>query len=149
MFQFTSLLRSRFLVLPAVLQRIFLWAAVLNFFHIVLTLWVFSHETAEKVFMFQIDKIMHFAGGVFTAGVCTVAGFARTRTQFIICTLIIGVLWEIWEVAFLQDQRALFSLYYWAWFSDTALDLAADVLGAYWWSNLLFSKQFSVQEKGA
>lgn len=139
MLHFISLVRARFRVLPLMLQRVFLWATLLNFSWIVGTLWVFSRGTSQRLSLLQLDKMMHFGGGICIAGLVTVLGLGTTRRHYLVWVFVVGVLWEIWEVAFLQDQQTLFSLYYWAWFSDTMLDLAADVLGAYRWSNLLLS----------
>lgn len=129
-------LRQRFYGFPPLLQRVFLTAAMFNCLWLLGTLWAFSRSTSQLLFALQLDKAMHFGGGIFVAGLVMMAGWAHERRQYLIWALAVGVLWEIWEVLFLADQREFFRMQFFGWFFDSGIDLVADMLGAYWWVNL-------------
>ncbi|MBI2640030.1 MAG: hypothetical protein HYW90_04055 [Candidatus Sungbacteria bacterium] len=130
-------IRARLSGLGATLKAGILLAAVLIVAWIVFTLWIFPSEIDELLSLFQVDKGLHFTGGFFAAGLLFVFLAARRKTVFIFAIVVIGVLWEVWEVAFLADQFLRFRNYPALWAVDTFFDLIFDVLGAYFFAEAL------------
>lgn len=106
---------------------------------LLLTLFILTKDQLYVISELQLDKIIHFAGGLFLAGILFFARAVSGRYFLLLAVFVAGALWEIWEVFFLPDQmvRALSEFPFWA--SDTFFDLVADVLGAYFFADFLES----------
>ncbi|MEK7082337.1 MAG: hypothetical protein AAB915_01505 [Patescibacteria group bacterium] len=141
----TSLNTRRFLALVFVL--FFVWMIFAQFFA--------SREALRAIDAYHIDKAFHFLGGIWIVG-----ALARVRTRMssrltavkrldtaprrirnfavLLFVLVIGVLWEVVELAVFPEVRHLFRDLYPYWLSDTAGDIVLDMLGgacALFWMN--------------
>jgi hypothetical protein len=96
------------------------------------TFFLTPHETGF-LSKLQIDKLIHFSGGLAAAGILFLALGLKFPKTIIISVLFIGLLWEIWELKYLSSQLNLFINNFYIWFFDTLGDLAADILGAIFW----------------
>ena len=128
--------RERFQGLSAPTRAAFVLSIVLIFFWLATTLWFITKEQAEFLTKLQIDKIMHFAGGIFFAGFVFITSQGTRRSALIGSVFLAGILWEIWEVIFLPDQLARFRIEFVLWTADSLFDVAADILGAYFFYDL-------------
>lgn len=93
--------------------------------------WFMDPQTNEVISALQVDKIIHFLGGIFAAGLIFLSSGFRSKGLLFGLTVVIGILWEVWEVVFLPDQRMRLDTNFPLWLSDSSLDLVADFLGAY------------------
>ena len=129
--------RERFDGLSAKQKTLFIASVAVIFLWLAATLLVLNEARVDFVSGFQVDKIAHFGGGVFVAGFFyfVYAISDRRRNLYIIVT--VGILWEIWELLFLPVQLSRFNREFLWWFSDTAFDLVADILGTWFWVNFI------------
>lgn len=128
---FLGNITSRFRGLGFKLQIGFLIAAVLIILWFALTVWILPYEVDELLSLFQVDKLLHFTGGFFAAELILISSGLEKKRIILLAVLLIGIVWEIWEVVFLPDQLTRFNSHPIFWASDTFFDLIADVLGAY------------------
>ena len=110
--------------------------SVLSVFFWLMAFWLTTKDQSELLSELQIDKIIHFAGGFFSASVVFLALGNIRRAKLIVLVFAIGILWEIWELLFLPDQLARFRMEFVLWTADTLFDLVADILGAYFFAGL-------------
>lgn len=130
-------IRARLSGLDAKFKTGILLAAVLIVAWIVLTLWVFPNEVDELLTLLQVDKGLHFTGGFFAAGLLVLFFAVKRKAVFIFSVLLIGIIWEVWEIVFLTDQFSRFANYPIFWAVDTFFDLIFDVLGSYFFAEML------------
>ncbi len=132
----TGNIRKKFAVLSAAERLLIAFSAVAILLWLVATLLVLNEAQADFLSEYQVDKLVHFGGGVFAAAFLYLVFGLDKRKQTLYLIFFVGVLWEIFEILFLPDQLSRFRHEFLWWFSDTAFDLIADVLGAYFWVNL-------------
>lgn len=99
--------------------------------------WFLDPQRAETITALQIDKVIHFIGGIFAAGLLFLTFNWRSRLVLILGALAIGMLWEIWEVIFLPDQLTRLHSNFLLWLFDSLFDLIADMLGAYFFAETI------------
>lgn len=128
---FVKKYRERFAELLPFARRVIAFSGLATFFWIASTSWILGHDANEILAFLQVDKIIHFAGGVFVAGMLMIGGGILRRARLVIMVAIVGVLWEVWEIYFLPDQLIRFHSEFYLWLFDSALDFCADLLGAY------------------
>lgn len=128
--------RERFQGFSAVMQACFILSAVFSLFWLAAIFWLVTKDQAEFLVEFQIDKIIHFAGGFFSVSMVFLAVGNIRRRNLIALVFVIGILWEIWELLFLPDQLARFHSEFAFWAADSFFDLVADILGAYFSTEL-------------
>lgn len=111
---------KRFLTLLFIL--FFVWMIFTQFFA--------SREILRAIDAYDIDKAFHFLGGVWVVGILSSFLCLRQRGFAIAVLLfIVGIAWEIIELAVFPEVRHLFRDLYPYWLSDTAGDIVIDMLG--------------------
>lgn len=101
---------------------------------IVLLLWmaytqfVASKETLKLIDYYHFDKVLHFLGGVFVAGIL-VSYFKFFKVQIFLLVVLAGIGWEVFEVLFLPEVRDFYIKFYTNWLTDTAGDIIFDMAG--------------------
>ena len=118
-------------------RALFIASVVIIFLWLAATLLVLNEAQVDFISALQLDKIVHFGGGVFVAGLFYFAYAVSDRRRNLYLILAVGILWEIWELLFLPDQLLRFRYAFLWWFSDTVFDLIADILGAWFWVNII------------
>ena len=130
-------LRERFNGLSASPRALFIASVAIIFLWLAATFLVLNEAQVDFISGLQLDKMVHFGGGIFVAGFFYFAYAISDRRRGIYIVLAVGILWEIWELLFLPDQLSRFRHEFFWWLSDTAFDLVADILGAWFWVNLI------------
>lgn len=128
-------IRKKFAVLSAAERLLIALSGATIFLWLVATLLVLNEAQAEFLSEYQVDKLVHFGGGIFVAVFLYLALGIYKRKTTLYFVFFVGILWEIFEIIFLPDQLSRFRYEFLWWFSDTAFDIIADVLGAYFWVN--------------
>ena len=128
---------NRFRDLPWDVKFLFVVSFFIAFAWIFTTRFVFTQNQNDWLSEFQIDKIVHFSGGIFIAGIFSIYSNKTQRRLLIFWTLAVGILWEIWEILFFPDQYIRYQVHFLLWLTDTLGDIAADILGAYFLANIL------------
>ncbi|MDO8560744.1 MAG: hypothetical protein Q7R91_00840 [bacterium] len=136
-------IRTRFNNFSIVERQLFMGVFFLMCLWLFLTLYFLNDNQADFLSEYQVDKIVHFSGGIFAAMLLFLfLGWGKAeKTRYLYAALIIGVLWEIFEIIFLPDQLKRYRYAFNWWFADTSLDVVADVLGAYFGVSLLLNAQ--------
>ncbi len=132
----TASIRKKFAGLPAAERLLVAISTAAILLWLVATLLVLNAAQADFLSEYQVDKMVHFGGGIFAAAFFYLVFGIYKRKKTLYLVFFVGVLWEIFEIIFLSDQLSRFRHEFLWWFSDTAFDLIADVIGAYFWTNL-------------
>lgn len=98
-----------------------------------LTTFILDFKTSSFLSELQIDKLVHFSGGVAAAGILSLFLKFKFPKKLIIPVLFIGLIWEVWELTCLPSQFGIFTNNFYIWLFDTLGDLASDILGAFFW----------------
>lgn len=117
-------------------ERLFAVFGIATLLWLVLTDWVLPRGLFDLLTLLQVDKIIHFSGGAFVAGLLIVGSNIRGRMRITLLVAAVGILWEIWEIYFLPEQMVRFRREFFLWLSDSVLDFFSDMLGAYFFSKL-------------
>lgn len=115
MFKFSS----KF-ILYSIGAVLFLWISYTQF--------IAPKETLKLIDYYNIDKVMHFLGGFFVAGMSTFY-FKLSKVKIFLLVILLGVGWEIFEVLSIPDVRYFYSKFYAYWLSDTVGDIIFDMVG--------------------
>lgn len=109
---------------------------------LVAIVWMYSttffldFETSYFLSELQIDKLVHFSGGVAAAGTLSLLFGFKFPKKIIISVLFIGLVWEVWELTCIQSQLDLSQSDFYIWFFDTLGDIVSDILGAFFWAKI-------------
>lgn len=97
-----------------------------------LTFFLLEAEKTDFLSTLQIDKIIHFSGGIAAAGILFIFFNISPPIKLILSVLLIGLVWELWEFT-LPPHLEMFQKNFYVWFFDSLADLTLDILGAYLW----------------
>lgn len=128
------------------LKRKYIFAAIA----ITLLSWIvyaefFATQEALKVSdNYHVDKLLHFLGGVFVAGVL-LYGFKVPRIYSLALLLSVSIGWEVFEILFFPNVRHFYETLYAYWLSDTQGDIILDMLGGI--SYILYEKRLFISEQ--
>ncbi len=117
---------------PNSAKQAFLAVVIFSLFaYAVFTIFFASNAELRFLGSHNIDKIPHFFGGVFIAGVYEWLRGRRSLVPLIIIFLALTVGWEVLEFLFIGDVRYFYSLSPDLWRLDTIGDITAAALGCY------------------
>ena len=131
-----KLFEKRLRDLSAIQKMSLILSALIAIIWMYLTTFFLTHQEISFLSRIQIDKLIHFSGGVSAAGILSLFFRLKSSKKLLIPVLFIGLVWEIWEVTCLPSQFDLFTNNFYIWLFDTLGDLVFDVLGAFFWAKI-------------